>query len=36
MPVLIVLIFIVLVALAGAAAPVVGYDSRDDFDPRAR
>jgi hypothetical protein len=36
MPVLIVLVFIVLVALAGATAPVAGYDSRDGFDLRDR
>ena len=34
MPVLVVLVFIVLAALAGAMAPVAGYDSRDGFDLR--
>ena len=36
MPVLIALVFIALAALAGAAAPVAGYDSRDGFDLRDR
>jgi hypothetical protein len=36
MPVLIALVFIVFAALAGAAAPVSGYDSRDGFDLRDR